>query len=204
MKKKKPGKRVGAVIAAAGMSSRMHEFKPLLKIGNIINIRRVIQTFQRAGVQDIVVVTGFQAELLERHIADMGITCVFNPDYENGEMFDSIKLGLKALQGKSQRILVTPADVPLVTEETVRTLLKSKALLAKPVFHNRGGHPLLLDESLVEEILSYPGKGGMKAALYETKVTACRVPVEEEAVVLDADTPEDFKRLCDYYVAKAY
>ena len=49
--------RYGAVIVAAGMSRRMKDFKQLMKIGDMTFAERVITNFQRAGVQDIVIVT---------------------------------------------------------------------------------------------------------------------------------------------------
>ena len=59
----------GAVIAAAGMSSRMGKFKPMLSIGAISIAQRIVATFQQAGVSRIVVVTGYRAEELEWHLA---------------------------------------------------------------------------------------------------------------------------------------
>ena len=56
---------VGAVIAAAGIASRMGEFKPLLKFGNMTIIERIISTLKGAGIEEIVVVTGSNAKQLE-------------------------------------------------------------------------------------------------------------------------------------------
>ena len=50
--------RTGAVIVAAGMSSRMGEFKPLLQLGGLTFVQRVVSNFQQAKVFPIVVVTG--------------------------------------------------------------------------------------------------------------------------------------------------
>ena len=49
---------IGAVIVAAGMSTRMKDFKQLMKIGDLTMAERVIVNFRRAGVKDIVMVTG--------------------------------------------------------------------------------------------------------------------------------------------------
>ena len=53
---------LGAVITAAGMSSRMGDFKPLLNIGAISVSQRIITTLKQAGKEIIVVVTGFHAD----------------------------------------------------------------------------------------------------------------------------------------------
>lgn len=46
--------KTGAVIVAAGMSSRRGDFKPLLRIGAISMVQRIIANFQQAGVSPIV------------------------------------------------------------------------------------------------------------------------------------------------------
>lgn len=53
---------IGAVIAAAGMSSRMHDLKQLVKIDGLTMAERIVVNFRRAGVKDIVMVTGYQGK----------------------------------------------------------------------------------------------------------------------------------------------
>lgn len=59
----------GALIVAAGKSSRMGDFKPMLQLGSISIAQRVINNFRQAGISKIVVVTGYNADALERHLA---------------------------------------------------------------------------------------------------------------------------------------
>ncbi len=54
--------RTGAVIAAAGMSTRMKQFKQMMKVGDMMLTERVIVNFKTCGVRDIVVVTGYRSE----------------------------------------------------------------------------------------------------------------------------------------------
>ena len=58
----------GALIVAAGKSSRMGDFKPMLQLGSISIAQRVINNFRQAGISKIVVVTGYNADALERHL----------------------------------------------------------------------------------------------------------------------------------------
>ena len=153
-----------ALIVAAGMSSRMGDFKPMLTIGEMSIAERVITTFQQAGVGRIVVVTGYQAELLERHLAGREVVFLRNERYQETQMFDSACIGLEYLRGKCDRVLFTPVDIPLFTAATVRALLKSDAALACPVCEGRTGHPTLLSETLIEGILSDSGEGGLQGA----------------------------------------
>ena len=64
---------IGALIVAAGMSRRMGEFKPMLSIGSISVAQRVVATLSQAGVSKIVMVTGYNATMLERHLSGNGI-----------------------------------------------------------------------------------------------------------------------------------
>ena len=92
-----------ALIVAAGMSSRMGNFKPMLSIGSITIAQRVVATFHQAGIQKIVMVTGFNAVTLERHLSGSGVIILRNDDYENTQMFDSVRIGLTYLRDKCDR-----------------------------------------------------------------------------------------------------
>lgn len=191
--------RIGAVITAAGMSSRMGEFKPLLYIGSMSIVKRIVATLRQAGVEKIVMVTGYNAETLEHHLAGSGIVFLRNPDYEHTHMFDSAKIGLAYLADKCDRILFTPVDIPLFTAATVSTLLDSGAELACPVFEGQTGHPLLLSDEMAKTILSDSGEGGMQGAITRCGVDMLEIPVEDEGILHDADTPQDYKKLLEFH-----
>ena len=167
--------RTGAVIVAAGMSSRMGDFKPMLGIGGISIAERVIATLQQSGVTEIVMVTGFNAVMLEHHLANRGIVFLRNEQYETTTMFDSASLGLSYIRDKCDRVLFTPVDIPLFTSATVQSLLKTDASLAVPVCEGKPGHPIRCGEPLVS------------------------IPVDDRGILHDADTPEDYADLLRYH-----
>jgi molybdenum cofactor cytidylyltransferase len=185
----------GAVVAAAGMSSRMGDFKPMLNIGSISVAKRVISTLQQAGVKRIVIVTGYQAELLEHHLSNMGVVFLRNENYRTTEMFDSARIGLAYLKDKCDKILFTPVDIPLFTAATVRKLLRSEAKLAAPEHGGIMGHPILLHATLVDAILCDSGEGGLKCAIQRLGIGMTSVPVNDSGTLRDADTPEEFEEL---------
>ena len=189
----------GALITAAGMSSRMGEFKPLLNIGSISISRRIIANFRQAGISKIVMITGCNAEALEHHLAGQNIIFLRNENYETTDMFDSVKIGLSYLTGKVDRILFTPVDVPLFTSSTVDALLASGAGLARPVCSGKIGHPILIDSSLAGTICSYTGEGGLRGAMDHCGTPVTEIEVDDEGTVHDADTPEDYLSLLDYH-----
>ena len=190
---------IGALIVAAGMSSRMGQFKPMLNIGAISVAQRIIATLQQAGATKIVMVTGYNATVLERHLAGNGIIFLRNEDYATTQMFDSVKIGLTYLLDKCDKILFTPVDVPLFTAQTVNTLLDSGAELACPMCQEKQGHPILISNLLIPEILNDCGQQGLKGAMDRCSIPLLRIEVDDPGTVHDADTPEDFSALVDYH-----
>lgn len=190
---------IGALIVAAGMSSRMGDFKPMLNIGSISVAQRVIATLHQSGVSKIVMVTGYNAAMLERHLSGNGIIFLRNEEYETTQMFDSVKIGLRYLQDKCDKVLFTPVDVPLFTARTAKILLDSGAPLACPMCEGRQGHPILIANELICEILNDCGEMGLKGAMDRCSVPLLRIDVEDPGTIHDADTPEDFSALVDYH-----
>ena len=191
--------KTGAVVVAAGMSSRMGEFKPMLNIGSISIAQRVIATLQQAGVKRIVVITGYQAVTLERHLANRGVVFLRNEKYETTQMFDSAKIGLEYLKNKCDKILFTPVDIPLFTAATVSALLRADELIVYPECDGETGHPIMISASLVDAILADSGEGGLKGALDRLDVPVGYVSVKDPGILHDADTPSDYENLLHYH-----
>lgn len=187
--------KTGAVIVAAGMSSRMGAFKPMLQIGSISVAKRIISTLRQAGAELVVVVTGNQADILEKHLAKSGAVFVRNENYATTQMFDSAKIGLEYIKDKCDRVLFTPIDVPLFTAQTVSRLLELDADFAIPVCGSTEGHPLVLKNSIVEAVLDYRGTEGLRGALEFSGATKSQVEVADEGILFDMDTPSDYDEL---------
>ena len=190
--------KTGAVVAAAGLSSRMGSFKPLLEVEGRSFVRRVVDTLLDAGAEEVVVVTGYRAEELEAHLTGSGAACIRNEAYAGTEMLDSAKLGFARLLPECGRILFTPADVPLFSAGTVRALLAAgMAEYAVPTCGEKTGHPVLLSAGTAEKVLSYAGDGGLRGALLWSGAGETRVPVEDPGCLQDADTPEEYGKLLE-------
>lgn len=78
----------------------MEELKPMLRMGQTTMIQREIDTIRQAGISPIVVVTGYQADVLERHISHRGAVCIRNKRYETSQMYGSICMGLRIPEKK--------------------------------------------------------------------------------------------------------
>lgn len=185
-----------AVIVAAGMSSRMGAFKPLLPLGGSTVIRTLVGTCRAAGAGRVVMVTGHRGEELSAHVADLGVECLFNPDYETTKMARSVRIALEAVAGSCDRVLFCPVDMPLWLPSTARALEACGSLLAKPTYEGQNGHPLLIDASLIAPILGQLDAAGLSAAVKATGEPMAFIPVDDPGCVLDADTPEQYEQLC--------
>jgi molybdenum cofactor cytidylyltransferase len=190
--------RYGAVIVAAGMSTRMKQFKQMMKVGDLSFAQRVVTSFKNAGVKTVVMVTGYQAEQLENSLKDLGVVFVRNEKYAETQMFDSAKLGLAYLQKMVERVFFTPVDIPFFLEDTVRLEMTRKERLVYPICHNRIGHPVLFNADMIPDILRYEGPGGLKGA-FDSLYTrdTCFLPVQDAGSVMDADTREDLQYIID-------
>ena len=185
----------GAVVVAAGMSSRMGDFKPMLSIGSISVAQRVVATLKQAGAARVVVVTGYNAEELERHLTSSGVVFLRNENYRTTHMFDSALIGLRYLRDKCRQVLFTPVDIPLFTAATVDALLTSGAELACPVCGGTRGHPILMSANVIDRVLEDSGESGLDGALSRCGVPMTLVEVDDPGILHDADTPEDYREL---------
>ena len=190
---------IGAVIVAAGMSTRMGEFKPMLNIGSISVAQRILANFQQAGIKKIVMVTGYNATVLERHLAGNGVVFLRNENYETTQMFDSAKIGLEYMKDKCDKVFFLPVDVPLFTAATMQTLIDQNVDLACPVCEGKIGHPILISCSLIDGILKDNGERGLKGALDRCPAPLTMVNVDDPGTIKDADTPEDYTALLEYH-----
>ena len=193
--------KTGAVIVAAGLSSRMGAFKPLLPLGESTLISTVITAFRRAGADPIVLITGHRAEELEAHVAGTGVHCIRNENYRTTDMFASAAIGMAHIRDKCDQFFFTPGDVPLFSDATLHTLLTCGAPLCKPVCGGKDGHPILIRCNLVDAILRSGGEGGLKGALDRCSTEMVSVPVDDTGTLYDADTPEAYRKLLTRYDA---
>ena len=188
-------KRIGAVVAAAGLSSRMGAFKPLLPFGADTVIGRCVANLRAAGASELVVVTGYRGGELEAALQGSGVTCVHNPRYAETLMFDSLCIGLRALPPDLDAVLLTPGDVPLVQPETIRALLETPGGFVCPVCEGRRGHPVALEAQYLPALLAYDGAGGLRGAVAALGIPVTEVEVADGGMLRDLDTPADYAEI---------
>lgn len=197
---------ISAIILAAGFSSRMKRFKPLLRIGEKTFAEHAIALFKRAGIGDIVTVVGHLSEKLIPVVKAASSRYVINDNYHDG-MYSSIQTGVKALRHPCDAFFLLPVDIPFVLPTTIRQLSNafcknSLSMVCYPQFQSRRGHPPLINSKLIDEILSYSGQGGLREFLRSYENQAISIPVEDPFIRLDADTPKDLSLLREMMVSR--
>ncbi|MGI9167561.1 MAG: nucleotidyltransferase family protein [Pyrinomonadaceae bacterium] len=187
---------VVAILLAAGRSSRMGAFKPLLPFGETTVIRSCIGNLRAGGVDSIVVVLGHRADEVRKSLRDLSLNFALNPDPES-EMGASIACAVKDLPQEAKATLIALSDQPAVPAEVIRVVLNEWGLgakLVKPVFAGRGGHPVLVDLSFRSELLNL-GPGGLRAFLAVHRDLLRTVPVGSPFIARDMDTWDDYRAL---------
>jgi CTP:molybdopterin cytidylyltransferase MocA/HD superfamily phosphodiesterase len=189
---------IAAIILAAGLSSRMRRFKPLLPLGNETVIERACTLYRRAGIHDIRVVTGHRAQELEPLLKMLDVRAVANQRYREG-MFASVMAGVATVGPEVEAFFVLPVDIPLVRSATVRRLVTAFRAgsrdIVYPCFRGERGHPPLIRAGLAEKILLWNGNDGLKGALAQWEQQACDVEVADSHILADMDTPADYRLL---------
>ena len=187
---------LSAVILAAGFSSRMGEFKPLLPLGPNAVVDQVIGIFREAGVEDILVVIGHNIDAMRSHLQAAGVTLVENPDFETG-MFSSVKAGVSRLNTASQGFFMLPVDIPLVRAGTIRrlgqALTETNADVVYPCFQGRRGHPPLIRRNIVAEIRQAGPDFTLRDIL--SRCTAEFLETPDRNILFDIDTMDDYREL---------
>ncbi len=193
--------RIAAIIIAAGYSSRMDGFKPLLKFKNSTTVERLIHTYHEAGIKDIYVVVGHKKEDIIDKIKDLEIDIVYNEAYDEG-MFTSVKKGVLALDADIDAFFMQPVDIPLIKEKTLQLIMDGYRTNNKgvvyPTFYGQKGHPPLIDCKYNSIILSSNGEGGLKRILGTLQEDSFYVPVFDNTILLDMDKKEDYEKLVEY------
>ena len=193
--------KVSAIVLAAGFSSRMGEFKPLLPLAGTSTIGRVTVALRQAGVEDVIVVTGYRASELLPELTRYRLRHTMNDSYAAG-MYSSVQSGVQALAADTAAFFLWPVDVPLVRSHSLRLLLRDfhqhGASVTYPTFRGERGHPPLIAASLIPLIRTQERPEGLRGLLAEQETVARDVAVVDEGIVADMDMPEDYSKLKEW------
>ncbi|MFN4144631.1 MAG: NTP transferase domain-containing protein [Runella sp.] len=189
---------IGIIILAAGESKRMGQPKQLLDIDGKSLIRRTSEIALATDCYPVVLVVGAHKAQIAPEIADMPLTIIDNPQWQQG-MASSVKVGLAGMYmtyKDVEAVLMLVCDQPYLSvsllERMVEMYKQKKPLAVACRYEEEVGVPVLFDRKLFEELLSLEGDKGAKAVLMRHIEDASLVNFE--AGIIDLDTPEDYRR----------
>lgn len=207
-------RRLAALVLAAGQSRRMGEArnKLLEPVGGKPLVAHPVDVLVEAGLTEILVITGFEAERIESALADRPVECWRHADWQRG-MASSVSAGIRRLTGGPSDplgVFVVLGDLPRLRSADVRQLSeafqaegdasKAESAIVVPVAEGRRGHPVLFGCAHFEalQILPGPKPGGEDRgarSLLEARPECVRtVEVGHEGPLVDVDTPADLAR----------
>ena len=194
---------VPAIVLSAGASSRMGRPKALLPItaDGTTFLEHLVRTLGAAGVDDVIVVVGYDADLVRGIIegAGLAVRTAVNQDPSRGQLSSLIAALEIADRPGVQAVLVAPVDQPMVAAETVRRLLdvyrRTRAPIVRPAREGRHGHPVIFDRSLFDELRRADPSAGAREVINRHRPDAVDVSVDDEGAFVDIDTPEAYERV---------
>ena len=195
-----------AILPAAGLSRRMGRPKLLLPFGETTIVGALVETLRAAEVDPIVVVTSEGNRQLRDWAAEAGLAVAINPEPDRG-MLTSIWSGLDRLAEleennapgarRQEPLLILPADLPLLSTETVRVVLatarRHPEALVMPTFEGCNGHPLAIPRAYLAEIAALDPSVGLKQLRERHDLRT--VKVGDPGVAADVDAPDEYDRL---------
>jgi molybdenum cofactor cytidylyltransferase len=178
---------LAGLILAAGRANRMGEDKRLIRVGGRSMLDHAIDAALGGGLSPVLVVTGPEAQ----PELPPEVTRVINENPARG-MASSLAAGIAALPGDVEGVMVLLADMPKVSGTHVATLVAAFTPhgICIPVFGGRRGNPVLFGRSYFSAMRGLTGDKGARVLIAEHAGSVVEVPVGDEGILIDVDTPE--------------
>ena len=201
--------RLCGVILAAGESSRMGTDKALLQWPPAATGTPPSgQTFLSAAIESlnpfsemVIVVAGKNASAIAPVVFANGAYLVTNPAPEHGQ-FSSLQIGLhEVLNHGRDAAIVTLVDRPPISLATLQKLCDAFASAeyvkwaVVPEYGGNHGHPFLVAREMIEAFLKAAPTANARDIEHQHQQHIEYVAVDDPAVTVNVDTPEDYAAL---------
>ena len=192
--------KIAAIVLAAGQSRRAGEQNKLLvELGETPMISHVVRSATDSDAYQVIVVTGHEAELVQKTLENYQAEIVFNADYVSG-MASSLRIGIQAVAGEMDGALILLGDMPLVSSAQINQLITgfdpaAERDIVVPCKDGRRGNPVLWSTRYFPALKALTGDTGGKGLIIENIANVRDVPVIDDAVFTDFDTPDSLSYL---------
>ena len=189
------GRRVAALVLAAGRSTRMGAVnKMLAEIGGKPLVRIAAEQAVASHAHPVIVVTGHEREKVEAALNGLPVRFVHNADYAEG-LGTSLKAGIAAVPEEADAVVVCLGDMPQVDAALINRLIAAfdperGALVVVPSIDGRRGNPVVWSRRFFHDLMTIQGDVGARHLIGNYAEVVVEVPVAGEAALTDVDTPE--------------
>ena len=189
------GKRIAAVVLAAGRSTRMGAVNKLIAdIGGKPLVRIVAAQALASRASPVIVVTGHQREKVEAALAGLDVRLVHNLGYADG-LGTSLRAGIAAVPEEADGVVVCLGDMPQVDAALIDRLTAAfdperGALIVVPTIAGHRGNPVVWARRFFRDLVAIHGDIGARHLIGNYAEAVVEVPVTSEAALMDIDTPE--------------
>ncbi len=191
---------ISSLILTAGLSTRMVDFKPLLKFNNITFLENIINKTLLVSNQ-VIIVTGYRHEeiknlILEKYSFNTQIKIIFNSRF-NEPMFLSLQTGLKEVK-KNNWVLYHFIDQPIIPDEFYKQFVNQideEFEFIQPTFNTKKGHPLLFNFKFVKHLLNSDITSNLRDEIWKTDLKKKYWESTFPQILKDFDTPDDYKKI---------
>jgi molybdenum cofactor cytidylyltransferase len=194
---------VGAVLLAAGAGSRLGgRPKSLLELGGVPLIRRQLIALSGAGVDEVVVVLGHHGDMVEAAVREFPVTLAHNPAPDDGQA-SSVRIGLAALTGKLDAVIVALADQPMINSQDITALIgafkkkPAEAAMVVPRVAGEPGNPVIFEAALRDEWLVGEANAACRRWRESNPQRVQWFDTDNSRYRIDIDTPEDLQRFTE-------
>ncbi len=193
---------IGGLILAAGKGQRFGGPKILLDWGGIPVIRRIALTAILSGLSPVVLVLGAYTNEVYPYVQDLPLIVIENSEWQNGQSTSFIK-GINVLSGRVGGVVTLLADQPHIPADIIKKIIRTHQTQSYPIIiptvKGRRANPVLFDRITFPEINKISGDVGGRVLFSQFNVF--ELPLQDEGLILDIDTPEDYQRLKNAYLA---
>ena len=193
-----PDGRIAGVVLAAGRASRMGSNKLIAELDGEPIVRRTVRAVLASRARPVVVVTGHEADAVQRALIGLDVRFVHNPAFADG-MSTSLRVGIAAA-GPVDAALICLGDMPRLEAHHFDSLIDGFRAgdpdeILVPTYDRKRGNPVLWPHRYFAEIGTLTGDVGARALLDRHAEHVRLIATDDAAILIDVDTPDALAEL---------
>jgi len=200
---------IGAIVLAAGSSSRLGKPKQLLQLGGKAVFLHAVDCALRSPLDPVVLVAGPHLESIQQHLSNRdrhrAVEVVRNYEPQRG-MASSLQIGLQQVSDRVAAVVVFLADQPFVPDEVVQQLITTYhkfhaqgCRIVRPTYAEVPGNPVLFDRDIFPDLFCLEGDTGARPLLKPTRPDLWTIAFNNPVWSMDVDTEEDWNKVQETY-----